>query len=95
MSRKTAEIGPNRESGRRPKSAAPSRPKSRRLRHGRFFGLTLAGAKLRTKREARGVKIEIAPVYVDMRASARRYTLGSVIVVRDAGMERVKSTNVR
>ena len=96
ISGKTAEIGPKPRIGRpaeigraKPAKIAPvaTRPV--------FWPPQVGHAKLRKKRDARGVKIEIAPVYVDIRTSAQRYTLGSEIAFRNAGMERLKSTNVR
>jgi hypothetical protein len=51
--------------GRRPKSAAPTRLESRRPRCNGRFGPKRDRAPKRDKRDSRGLKIEIGPVYAE------------------------------
>jgi hypothetical protein len=60
--RKSAENG---ATARRPKTAALAGPESRRLRRNGRFDRNCHHRPQRKKRDARGVKIEIAPLYVD------------------------------
>ena len=66
---KSGKTGQNRpkigETAGRPKTAAPTWPESRRLRCNGRFDRKCHNRPKRKKREARGVKIEIAPLYVD------------------------------
>jgi hypothetical protein len=78
---KSAEISRNRRIDGRPKSAAPTRPKSRWLRCNDRFDRKYHDRPKCKPGDSRGVKIEIAPLYMDMRTSAQKYTFGSVIVL--------------
>ena len=99
---KSAEIGRNRANDGRPKTAAPMRPESRRLRRNGRFDRKRDDRPKRKKREARGLKIEIGPLYVDKWAQLHPFTIGPRIAYSTcssasmpAGCNRTKSTNVR
>jgi len=65
----TAKKRGRRETDRRPKTAAPTWPESRRLRRNGRFDPEWPDRSKRKPGDSRGVKIEIAPLYVDMQTS--------------------------
>jgi len=61
----TANKRGRRETDRRPKTAAPTGPGSRRLRRNGRFDRKCDDRPKRKPGDSRGVKIEIGPLYVD------------------------------
>jgi hypothetical protein len=65
-----------RESDRRPKTAAPTGPESRRLRCNGRFGRKCHDVRKRESSDSTAVRIEIAPLYAELRADLQAYSTG-------------------
>ena len=95
----TAKKRGRRESDHRPKTAAPTGLESRRLRRNGDFDPKCDDRRKRESSDSTAVRIEIAPLYAELRAELQAYSTGrNSMTLRNGHShcpQRLKSTNVR